>query len=184
MIMDNEEKTNKILKMVLAGLVGVAVVLVIILVVVLANKGGGGHVSFDSVKKYCESKGMEVTEDETTSGNMKGKYVACQTEINYSALLNGETADDYMSIAYAEFDRPVMEYGEFEEMKKELVSSGTVLKEDGSYLKLYAASGVTTGAASYLIIDGKTYMELMASSNDLAKEALVEMGYKNADWPE
>lgn len=175
-VMEPEKKSKKWLGWVFA-LVGVAVIVAIVVVLVLMLNNNGG-VTMDKVRAYCSTHNMEISEG--TTDEPKGNYIGCN--YNYSEL-QGAPAEDVM-VVFAEYERPLAESENFAESYEFMKSTGVVLEETDALKKIYLGNGISgdgTGVA-YYIIGEKSAMSLMASSNEVAKKALIEMGYPDRNW--
>ena len=163
---------------VIGCLVGVIVIVAVVLALVLGN-GAGGGVSMEKVRAYCNSHNLEITEG-TLEEEPKGNYIMCDASDNELA---GAPAE-YITITFAEYEKPVAENEKFAETYEFMKSIGVVLEESDEYKKIYLGS-VETGVGqgvTYLVIGDKTYASVMASSNEMAKEALIGMGYSDRNW--
>lgn len=168
------------------GAIIVAAVLVAISLVLLLNSKNGVSVSLDSVRKYCEEKGLEIDTPEFDSGDFEDDFklgfISCQVKAaEENDFYNGVFGADFMDISFGVAEKSLMDSQELKDMREQFEGSGTVLAEDENYFKFYIKG--TDVIHAYLIVSGNTYMQLMAADNEVAKEALIAMGYPDSDWP-
>ena len=182
-----QKKPNGSWKIVaILGAVIVATVLVAISLVLLLNSKNGASVSLDSVRKYCEEKGLEINTPEFDSGDseedFKLGFISCRSKaVEESSYENGVFGADFMDISFGVAEDSLMNSQRLKEVRKQVEKSGTILAEDENYFKFYMKGMDVLHA--YIIVSGNTYMQFVATDNELAKEALIAMGYPDSDWP-
>lgn len=137
-----------------------------ILVGVLISSNG---LSYGKTQSYCERNGMEIQISSDTEGP-KNQYLICQGQ--------GEVSDIY----FARYEESIAETTDFGALYSSVKDEGTILEENQGCYKLYFDNGEE--GVNYRIIENNFYIDLTAANNEVARKALIELGYPDQNWPE
>lgn len=172
----NHAHTKPQRNIIIAIAITLAIIITIIIFFILNNK-------YNKVKFYCMRNGLEIVEGKNQT-DPKVEYIICQSK-NNSNYFNTSHFDNKSTnsivLVFNITEKPFTEFEEYKTIINGEMGSGTTLEESDEYLKIYATT--TDATANYLIVNDNTCIQLMASDNNLAKTALIEMGYPDRNWP-
>jgi NDP-sugar pyrophosphorylase family protein len=132
---------------------------------------GGGVVSVDRIREYCNQNGLSVS-DMSTKIDSVVDAVICEGE-------SSSIKDGVLGIQYYKLDRPASEVEEYSVANLAAVATLDLLVDSGEYKKYYTdmSSGVL-----YYIFNRNSLMIVYTKDEKNAKDFLLGLGYPDDKW--